>query len=358
MKLAVNKRATGKARKQADQANQPVSIQVVAERAGVSVATVSRVINGVSARFSAATEVKVRTAIAELDYRPARAGRTLRQGESRLVAVLAANLANPAMAAVAASTEEALRKCGYVMVLCDTHEEPDLQDEYLAEMRAHSATAMVLLGAVKSQGLSAACQRGQRIVFVSRRNPLGTADNTAFVGIDNVVAGSEVADWLQQRRLLNVGLLHGPLASSATGDRVAGFIEQFDKHGPVNTISMATVDTTDHLQIGYHGVEKLLQQRTRPEAIFCLSDLIAYGAARRLNENGLIPGHDICLIGFDGSPLNSWIAPWLNSVRVPYRRFGTAIADVIGEMEQQGGSVGRILQHQIVECASNSNQSV
>ncbi len=112
------------------------SINAVAARAGVSIATVSRVINGVANKASPATIVRVKEAIAALDYRPTSAGRALRQRTSRLVAVLAANLANPAMAAIAASAETALRDAGLVMVLCDTHDRPELQDEYLREMLA------------------------------------------------------------------------------------------------------------------------------------------------------------------------------------------------------------------------------
>ena len=65
------------------------------------------------------------------------AGRALRRRQSRLVAVLASNLLNPTMTAIAAVAEAALRQAGYVMVLCDTHDEPELQDEYLLDMRAH-----------------------------------------------------------------------------------------------------------------------------------------------------------------------------------------------------------------------------
>src|SRR5579871_2703525 len=99
-----------------------VSIADVAERAGVSIATVSRVANGIANKTSDRTAERVRQAIAELGYRPVSVGRALRARQSRLVALLAANLANPAMAAIAASVEAALRREDLVMVLCDTHE--------------------------------------------------------------------------------------------------------------------------------------------------------------------------------------------------------------------------------------------
>ncbi|MEO1105522.1 MAG: LacI family DNA-binding transcriptional regulator, partial [Pseudomonadota bacterium] len=186
------------------------SISNVARHAGVSVATVSRVLNGVPGRFSVATGEKVRQAVAELGYRPSSAGQTLRSGESRLVAVLAANLANPAMAAMAASTEDALRQAGHVMALCDTHDDPDIQDEYLAEVEAQRASAVVMLAAVRSPGLSRLRASGMRIVFVNRDDPETSAH--ASVGIDNVAAGEEVARYLAGCGVREVGVIHGPLS--------------------------------------------------------------------------------------------------------------------------------------------------
>ncbi|MHB2169573.1 hypothetical protein [Alsobacter sp. R-9] len=91
------------------------------------------------------------------------------------------------MAAIAASAETALREAGYVMVLCDTHDRADLQDEYLLEMRAQLVRGVVLLGAVPSPQLEVALAGGDPVLFVNRRSPVsGTA---AFIGIDNHRAG-------------------------------------------------------------------------------------------------------------------------------------------------------------------------
>ena len=110
---------------------EPVSLATVAAQAGVSIATVSRIVNGETRRASAETVERVQKLVAALGYRPNHVGRTLRRRESRIVAMLSPNLDNPAMAAIAASVETALRSAGYVMILCDTHDRAELQDEYL-----------------------------------------------------------------------------------------------------------------------------------------------------------------------------------------------------------------------------------
>lgn len=316
----------------------PASIGAVAERAGVSIATVSRVMNGVANKASAETVQRVRDAVQALGYRPMGAGRSLRQGRSRLVAVLAANLSNPSMAAIAAGAEVALRNAGYVMVLADTHDRPELQDEYLLEMRAQYARGFVLLGAVDSPVLRAMSADGDApLVFVNRRNPSGGG---AHVGIDNRGAGAEVARWFHVRDLDEVALIHGRLFSSATADRVDGFVSEVRRLGlPLPPSRIVAGNSAEHLDIGYRGMGRLLAARRPPRAVFCTSDLIAYGAHRRAEEAGA----EIAFVGFDDSPLNAWIAPWLNTVRVPYADYGEAI---VRALQARGGDI--VLRHELV----------
>ena len=199
MRVNVYPDATPGARAIASPVDSPgrVSIGTVAARAGVSIATVSRVVNGVANKAGPDTAERVWAAVRALGYRPLSVGRALRQRQSRLVALIAANLANPAMAAIAASAEAALRHAGLVMVLCDNHDRPDLQDEYLLEMRAQLARATVLLGAVASPQLKAMTAAGEALLFVNRRNP--AARDAPFVGIDNRRAGADVADFMLAR---------------------------------------------------------------------------------------------------------------------------------------------------------------
>ena len=309
--------------------SQTVSIATVAERAGVSIATVSRVINGVAKKASDGTAQRVRQAVAELGYRPVSVGRALQARQSRLVALLVPNLANPAMAAIAASVEAALRREGLVMVLCDTHDQPDIQDEYLIEMRAQLVRATVLLGAVASPQLAAMARDQEPLLFVNRRSP--DALPLPYIGIDNKRAGRDVAAFFLDRRITVRGVIHGAPGSSATEERVAGFRAALAERGhALNDGQVATRDLLDHFQIGYRCTPALVAgDRPRRCGLFCSSDLIAYGACRALTEAGLRVPEDVVLVGFDDNPLNDWVAPWLTSVQVPYDRFGDAVVEAL-----------------------------
>ena len=325
-----------------------VRITEVADAAGVSIATVSRVLNGIGNKASVETEARVRRAAETLGYRPLNAGRALRGSRSGLVALLAANLANPAMAAIASAAETALRQAGLTMLLCDTHDRAELQDEYLSEMRAHMAQAIVLLGAVDSPGLAALRAAGEPLVFVNRVCP--SDPSAPFVGIDNRAAGAEVAERLAARGAVPLAVIHGPLHSSATADRLAGFVERAAAIGaPVADDCVLSTHDTDHLQIGYGAAGDVLRRCPRPRGLFCSSDLIAFGAHRRLREAGLAVPGDVAVVGFDDNPLNPWVAPWLSSVKVPYDAFGEAIRASV-DVLLEGARGGRtVLPHRFVD---------
>jgi LacI family transcriptional regulator len=321
------------------------SIRAVAERAGVSIATVSRVVNGMHDKARDATVRRVLDAVAELGYRTQSAGRTLRQRESRIVGVLVANLANPAMAAIAASIEAALRDAGYVMALCDTHEKADIQDEYLAEMEAQAACGIVMVVAVPSRKLDLLRAAGPPLVFVNRRDPAG--GTSAFVGIDDFAAGRELAIRLAGREELRpVGLVHASLAFSAGALRADGFERGMAELG-VAELPFASYPSASHLEIGYHGLGELLARPQPPRLVVCLSDLLAYGAYRRACEAGLRVGDDIVLASFDDNPLNDWIAPWLSAVRIPFAAFGPAVVDVLGDLLAGRPAATRLLAHRL-----------
>ena len=326
---------------------QSSSIKDVAALAGVSIATVSRVVNGVANKASADTIERVRKAIATLDYRTTSAGRDLRQRTSRLVAVLASNLANPVMAAIAASAEVAIRGAGLVMVLCDTHDQPELQDEFLREMLAQQARAIVLLGAVDSPALRRLQDSATPVVFVNRQDPTGR--ESTFIGIDNRRAGEDVAAWAMARGLRKAALIHAPITSSATRDRVSGILTGFAAAGaPLPTSWVLSPDAVDHLNIGFESARRLIGDRHVPDLVIGTSDLIAFGAARAWREAGpTVPTPR--MIGFDDSPINEWLAPELSSVRIPYDAYGAAIVEALLFPKPTNQIV---LDHRIVERPS------
>ncbi|WP_417560738.1 LacI family DNA-binding transcriptional regulator [Marinomonas sp.] len=310
-------------RKQKHSTSSRVSLAMVAAHAKVSTATASRIINGITNKASEQTIIQVKKAVKELGYRPASIGRALRCQESRMVGVLAASLANPTMSAMASSIEWALRDEGYIMSLCDTHEEADIQDEYLREMQSQLARAVVIIGAVKSELLSDYRDNGTTLLFVNR--PAPDQNNSHYVGINNYQAGVDVANILLQNGKRHIGIIHASLEFTAAAERRRGLLDRLAEEG-INPedIPHAHAEGLNHLEVGYKSMQTLLEMPKRPDVIVCLSDMLAYGAYRLTQEMGLDTVEDFTFFGFDDNPLNPWIANWLNSVGVPASLYGPA----------------------------------
>jgi LacI family transcriptional regulator len=185
----------------------------------------------------------------------------------------------------------------------------------------------VLLGAVDSPGLRRAVDEREPVVLVNRRFP---GKLTApFVGTDNVTAAAAVADYFVAHGLETVTIIHGPLTSSATEERVRGFIDRFRAIAQQPDGIACYPVANFSKEAGYRGSMALFRAGGPPRAIFCTSDEIAYGAGRACREAGLTPEHDVTIFGFDGSPMNEFLAPWLGTVQVSHETYGPAITDLL-----------------------------
>lgn len=298
---------------------------MVAQRAGVSIATISRVLNGNTTKVSEATRERVLAIVADLGYRPSGAGSALRSGRSRMVALMVPEPTNAYNGAIANAVERRLRERGNILLFCNTQEDPTIQDDLLKEMRSQAVSGIIMLGAVDSDGLRECVTGGDAIVFVNRRPSY--APSGMFIGIDNYAAGQTVAAHFAERQFRHVWLIHGPLTSIATADRVAGFLEYSRKTGGPPAEIFATRQS--RMAAGYETAKQRLSRDSSPDAIFCTTDELAYGVFKRCTELGLSVPRDIHLFGFDGNPLNEYLAPWLSTIRVPYESFGEAVTTVL-----------------------------
>lgn len=317
----------------------------VARKAKVSVATASRVLNGQRDLVSSSTYRRVRKVIDELGYAPAALGRALRRGHSNLVALLLPDIQNLFYSAIASSIEQSLQGDGISLVLCNTGDDPEAQDAALRQVLGFRARGVVLLGAMDSPGLRAAATQGVSLIYINRRPPPGLEG--VFVGIDNARAGGDVARLLYEHGGRRFGMIRGPMHSSASRDRFAGFSQTLQELGCKLSASMVWSGELS-IQCGWDLGAKVLAKADRLDAMFCGNDLIAYGLHRRLVDNGLRVPDDLAIVGFDDTPLNRWLAPWLSSVRVPYEEFGPTVRRLLGD-SQLPAAHEVLLEHHLVE---------
>jgi len=319
------------------------SIRDVATRAGVSIASVSRVMNEGSGRVSPQTRQKVVSAVEALNYNTNHIGRALRVKSTNTYALILSNIQNNFYAALAWELERLLSERGKAFLLYTSNESAEIQDRCLEDILHRQVSGIFVLCAVQSRRLQDIVEH-QPVVFINRR--IRSLSGASFIGIDDQVAARELAEAAIRRRRGPVAIISGPLSSDTSARRLNGMLDACarldqaipDAHRRESKLSMES---------GYDAAVSLLGG-TAFSAVLCGNDQIAYGVYRRCRELGLSVPDDLSIYGFDDNPLNEWLANWLNTVRVPHLDFARA---AVGEMDRlQAGGVAHevIIPYQLL----------
>jgi len=299
----------------------------VAKRAGVSVATVSRVLNE-SSSVSPDSRRKVLQAIQALDYQPSRAAQQLRARRGRVLGLIISDIQNPFFTSVVRGIEDLAHEHGYSLVLCNSDENAEKERLYVNVMRAEGA-AGVILAAVSEDSPYVHSLVGQRIpvVAIDRRLKDASIDS---VCVDNVEAAREAVSTLIDMGHRRIGLIAVPLSITTGRDRHAGYLRAF--HERRLKVSREWIRFGDTRETGgYACAGELLQLDSPVTALFTTNSLMTLGALRRIHESGLQIPQDISIIGFDDMPWASLLRPALSNVAQPTYELGRTAAQLLLE---------------------------
>ena len=334
-KLSSQREASASKKSRPVPTKKPPTIHDVARLSGVSTATVSRFFSGKLSVILPQTIERVREAAQTLGYTPSQIGRSLRLADSRVVVMLVPDATNFFTADVAASVESALQKIGLSMVLGNTAETAEKQDQLLADAQGLRARAIVLQGAIDTPMLREIAAQRRNVVFVNRRPAPGIA--SPYVGIDNFKAGLAVGKYFVKRGYTNCVAIHGPRHYPGSSERLEGFLKGIGNRKPIFQF-----ECLFSMEAGYQQGQLLLSDCSQRFAVFCANDMIAYGLYRVAKERGLRVPEDLVIFGFDDNRVNNWLAPWLSTIRVPAFDFGPAVVDLI-KMASSGMPEKRVI---------------
>jgi DNA-binding LacI/PurR family transcriptional regulator len=291
----------------------PATLRDVALRAGVSVRTVSNVVNGY-ARVSAERRARVQAAVDDLGYRPNLLARNLRQGRSRILALVLPELDVPYFAELARLVIAEARARGYTVIIDQTDGDEQQERELIME----NAQALTFAGVIFSPLSLSPQQLRSRVssaplVLLGERNLRDVADHVA---IDNVAAAREATEHLLslgRRRIAAIGD-QPPEAGGTAQLRTEGFRQAHGRGGIALDESLIVSASHFHRDDGARAMESLLARPDPPDALFCYNDLLALGAMRVALSRGLrIPG-DLAIVGFDDIEDGRYSTPTLTTV--------------------------------------------
>jgi LacI family transcriptional regulator len=325
--------------------NKRPSIKDVAARAGVSMATVSRVLSG-DYPVAGETRARVQRAVRELDYVVNAHARALHGATSKVVALVVAEVVTPFFARIAAGVEEQATEANRLCLVCTTHADPDRELDVVRLMREQRADAVILAGGVVenddyrermrryAQGLEDA---GSRLVLCARPS-LGPDFPAITVEYENV-GGAHAATMhllaAGHRRILMVA---GPVGLTTSEQRVAGYRTAMAAYGQPVDPALISHGPWDR-EGGYQRTRAILESGVQFTAVFAGNDGVATGAIAALREVGRRVPDDVSIVGYDDVPSAQDFDPPLTTVRVPQVELGRTAVKLA--MQRSGGASGR-----------------
>lgn len=323
-----------------------IGVAAVAERAGVSTATVSNTLNRPD-MVSPATQARVFAAMAELDFVPNRSASALRRGRGALIGLVVPDIVNPFYAAIAKAVAEHARKRGYVMALCVSDDQGDTELEHfrmLAEQRA--AGAIVVPLQADTRRLDRLRLVGAHPVLIDRRWPV---DDGCSVMIDDVHGGRLATEHLLRERPQRIGLINGPHDIPQCADREMGARSAIRDAGLPDDALVVVEAPEMTIDEGFSAAAELCERGI--DRVFGTNDQLAIGALRGFAHLGLSAPDDVSVVGYGDLALATESLVPLTSVRQPKEMMGrVAVELLLAEIEAADGHEhrARLLQPELV----------
>jgi LacI family transcriptional regulator len=312
------------------------TIKDVAEKAGVSVATVSRIINGLTGHTED-TRIRVLQIIDELGYKPNALARSLVNRNTLTIGVLVPSVSERLATLLLKGIEEAARGFEYSVIVCNTDNDGQRTMEYLQVLGERQVEGIVYASEwVKDEYARMFDDLGIPVVLVST---LSEKYGIPYVKVDDRAASYEATKWLTDRGHKDVAMIAGTKGDLIAGvPRVQGYRQAMEAAG-LPVAEDRIVYGNFHFRTGISCMERLMGLRPRPTAVFAASDEMAAGALTFCHKQSIRVPDDVSVIGYDDTEDAEMTMPPLTTVHQPMYEMGERAAQILLDPKQKGSSV-------------------
>jgi DNA-binding LacI/PurR family transcriptional regulator len=328
------------------------NMQEIARRAGVSLGTVSHVLNN-TANVREPKRSRVLEAVQAAGYQPSQLARGLRRETTNMIGMIIPDITNPFFPAVVRGAEDVAFSNGYRVILGSTDNDHSKEIIHLNELRTYLPAGLIVIPSSFSDLTAQAesyRQAGACVVVVDRLPKNWSGDS---VTSNNEIGAFNATKHLLQIGHTNLGIISGPLHLTNAKERLGGFMRAMKRAKvPISPeyIQEATFDKAG----GYAKTLVLLRLRPRPTAIFAGNDMMALGALLAVREAGLRCPEEISIMGFDNMDLCETTNPSLSSVSQPGYQLGTAAARLLLDRKEGDTSPAKNIVLQTVLALRDS----
>jgi len=335
--------------------NKKVTIEDIAEEVGYSANTVSRALND-KAEIREDTKDKILETAEAMGYRPSRVAQRMRSNKTGILGVVVANNANPFFSTVVKGIEKAASEQGYNIILKDSDEDPDKEEEAVEIMLTEQVDGL-LVSPVNSEksDISDLAEDLPSVAFARHFQGL----NTDFVLIDNVKGGYQATTHLIENGYQKVALLNGPINELSAQERLKGYRKALSEAGRKPDPNLIE-DGILTMKQGYEAGKEILNSPPRPDAVHTFSDFVALGFMKAVKGAALSIPKDIGVVGFDDVAFCSYSSVPLTTVRVPIERIGEEAVKILldrirGKVRGEGSDFREIrLEPELIKRKSST----
>lgn len=332
-----------------------VSIKDVAAQAGVSVTTVSHVLNEVPGkRISDATRDRVRQAAGKLGYAPSSVARNLRLQRSQMLALISDEIATtPYAGQMILGAQEAASKAGWLLMLVNTGSDSEFEAAEIQALRQRQVDGFLYATMYHREVTLPEAVAGVPTVLLDARS---SDESLPSVVPDEVAGGRTATEELIRHGHSRIGFVNNIDDIPATRGRLQGYKQALQEAGLTYDEQLVVARSSD-TEGGVQGARQLLSATDRPTALFCFNDRMAMGAYHAAAELGLRIPQDLSVVGFDNQELIAdGLRPGLTTVALPHYEMGAwAVEALIARIE---GKEGKRPQHSKLSCPLVVRQSV
>lgn len=324
-----------------------MSIVRIAKLAGVSGATVSKILNGKDHAISEATRKRVLDIIEEEGYIPNSIAKSLKIKKTKTIGLIIPDVMNLFFSELARGVEDSADKLGYSLILCNTDNSETKELKYLNVLQGKMVDG-IIMAAVENSSDNTISSYKQPLVLIDR--DIETNQPVGRIKIDNEKCIYDAVTYLINKGCKNIGFISSKTINPISQNRLKGYKKALEENNiPFNENNVYLENYS--INTGYLGALKLY--RNNLDGICCGNDLIAIGAIKALREENIHVPNDVKVIGMDDISISSYIEPPLTTIKQPIYEIGLEAVNLLIDMiEKRETELLRVLNHSLVERRS------
>ncbi|MGD9568281.1 MAG: LacI family DNA-binding transcriptional regulator [Sedimentibacter sp.] len=306
-----------------------ITIKEIAKESGVSIATVSMILNNKDQNITNATRMRVLEVVKKYNYIPNAMAGSLVTQKTHIIGLILPDITNPFFPGIARGAEDKANESGYSIIFCNTDDKLEVEEKYIVTLTKKMADGIIIAHSSNSVKMSEILERCKVPIILIDRD-FYSENIRGKVLVNNLEGAYKGVSYLIEKGYKKIAFLSGSLKTRTALDRLYGYKKALAENNIEYDDKLVKYGEYK-IDWGKNGVNELLSENKNFDAIFCGNDLIAIGAIKELKENGLnIPG-DIGVMGFDDIYLAGLVEPALTTIRQPNYKMGYKAMELLLE---------------------------